>query len=89
MLRALQENKVSHVGSDKDIQVDVRVVAATNKDLKAAVAAENSVRTCTTVWLWCPSMFATRPERASDIPLLVTHFLDVLCVRNLAALCPR
>ena len=39
VLRALQENKISRVGSDKDISVDVRIVAATNKDLKAAIAS--------------------------------------------------
>ncbi len=82
VLRALQENKVSRVGSDKDIQVDVRVVAATNKDLKAAIAAgefrEDLYHRLAVVPIHVPSL----AERASDIPLLVAHFLDVLCAQS-------
>ena len=81
VLRALQENKISRVGSDKDIQVDVRVVAATNKDLKAAIAAgefrEDLYHRLAVVPIHVPSL----AERASDIPLLVAHFLDVLCAQ--------
>lgn len=82
VLRALQENKISRVGSDKDIQVDVRVVAATNKDLKAAIAAgefrEDLYHRLAVVPIHVPSL----AERASDIPLLVAHFLDVLCAQT-------
>lgn len=82
VLRALQENKISRVGSDKDIQVDVRVVAATNKDLKAAIAAgefrEDLYHRLAVVPIHVPSL----AERASDIPLLVAHFLDVLCAQS-------
>ena len=82
VLRALQENKISRVGSDKDIQVDVRVVAATNKDLKAAIAAgefrEDLYHRLAVVPIHVPSL----AERASDIPLLVAHFLDVLCTQS-------
>ena len=82
VLRALQENKVSRVGSDKDIQVDVRVVAATNKDLKASIAAgefrEDLYHRLAVVPIHVPSL----AERASDIPLLVAHFLDVLCAQS-------
>ena len=82
VLRALQENKISRVGSDKDIQVDVRVVAATNKDLKAAIAAgefrEDLYHRLAVVPTHVPSL----AERASDIPLLVAHFLDVLCAQS-------
>ena len=82
VLRALQENKVSRVGSDKDIQVDVRVVAATNKDLKAAIAVgefrEDLYHRLAVVPIHVPSL----AERASDIPLLVAHFLDVLCAQS-------
>ena len=82
VLRALQENKISRVGSDKDIQVDVRVVAATNKDLKAAIAAgefrEDLYHRLAVVPIHVPSL----ADRASDIPLLVTHFLDVLCAQS-------
>ena len=82
VLRALQENKISRVGSDKDIQVVVRVVAATNKDLKAAIAAgefrEDLYHRLAVVPIHVPSL----AERASDIPLLVAHFLDVLCAQS-------
>ena len=82
VLRALQENKISRVGSDKDIQVDVRVVAATNKDLKAAIAEgefrEDLYHRLAVVPIHVPSL----AERASDIPLLVAHFLDVLCAQS-------
>ncbi len=82
VLRALQENKISRVGSDKDISVDVRVVAATNKDLKAAIAngefREDLYHRLAVVPIHVPSL----AERASDIPLLVAHFLEVLCAQT-------
>ena len=82
VLRALQENKISRVGSDKDISVDVRVVAATNKDLKAAIAngefREDRYHRLAVVPIHVPSL----AERASDIPLLVAHFLEVLCAQT-------
>lgn len=82
VLRALQENKISRVGSDKDIEVDVRVVAATNKDLKAAIAngefREDLYHRLAVVPIHVPAL----AERASDIPLLVAHFLDVLCAQS-------
>jgi len=82
VLRALQENKISRVGSDKDISVDVRVVAATNKDLKAAIAngefREDLYHRLAVVPIHVPSL----SERASDIPLLVAHFLEVLCAQT-------
>lgn len=82
VLRALQENKISRVGSDKDIAVDVRVVAATNKDLKAAIEngefREDLYHRLAVVPIHVPAL----AERASDIPLLVAHFLDVLCAQS-------
>lgn len=82
VLRALQENKISRVGSDKDIAVDVRVLAATNKDLKAAIAhgefREDLYHRLAVVPMHVPSL----AERASDIPLLVDHFLEVLCSQS-------
>jgi DNA-binding NtrC family response regulator len=82
VLRALQENKISRVGSDKDIAVDVRVVAATNKDLKAAIAngefREDLYHRLAVVPIHVPAL----AERASDIPLLVAHFLDALCAQS-------
>ena len=79
VLRALQEHKISRVGSDKDIAVDVRVVAATNKDLKQAIAdgefREDLYHRLAVVPIHVPAL----AERASDVPVLVAHFLDVLC----------
>ena len=79
VLRALQEHKISRVGSDKDIVVDVRVVAATNKDLKQAIAdgefREDLYHRLAVVPIHVPAL----AERASDVPLLVAHFLDALC----------
>jgi DNA-binding NtrC family response regulator len=78
VLRALQEHKISRVGSDKDISVDVRVVAATNKDLKAAIASgefrEDLYHRLAVVPVHVPSL----ADRADDIPLLVAHFLEAL-----------
>jgi len=82
VLRALQEHKISRAGSDKDIAVDVRVVAATNKDLKQAIAdgefREDLYHRLAVVPIHVPSL----AERASDVPVLVAHFLDLLCGQN-------
>ena len=79
VLRALQEHKISRVGSDKDIAVDVRVVAATNKDLKQAIVdgefREDLYHRLAVVPIHVPSL----SERASDVPVLVAHFLDMFC----------
>ena len=82
VLRALQEHKISRVGSGKDIAVDVRVVAATNKDLKQAIAdgefREDLYHRLAVVPIHVPSL----AERASDVPVLVAHFLDMLCSQS-------
>ena len=74
VLRALQESKISRVGSDKDIQVDVRVVAATNKDLQKEIAEgkfrEDLYHRLAVILIRVPSL----NERRSDIPLLIEHF---------------
>ena len=74
VLRALQENKVSRVGSDKDIKVDVRVIAATNKDLKNEIAEgnfrEDLYHRLAVIIIRVPPL----NERRDDIPLLVEHF---------------
>ncbi|MDT0644430.1 sigma-54 dependent transcriptional regulator [Zunongwangia sp. F363] len=74
VLRALQENKISRVGSDKDIKVDVRVVAATNKDLKAEIDdnkfREDLYHRLAVILIQVPAL----NERKEDIPLLVEHF---------------
>ncbi len=74
VLRALQENKIQRVGSDKDIKVNVRVLAATNKDLKKEIS-ENKFREdlyhrLAVILVKVPSL----NERREDIPLLVTYF---------------
>lgn len=76
MLRVLQEKKLSRVGSDKDIIVDVRVLAATNKDLKAEIEKgtfrEDLYHRLSVIVLHVPSL----DERRDDIPLLVKYFND-------------
>ena len=79
VLRVLQERKLSRVGSDKDIEVDVRVIAATNKDLRAEIEAgrfrEDLFHRLSVIVINVPSL----DERKSDIPLLVDYFVDQIC----------
>lgn len=79
VLRVLQERKLSRVGSDKDITVDVRVVAATNKNLKDEIAKgtfrEDLYHRLSVIVINVPTL----DERKSDIPLLVDHFIDQIC----------
>lgn len=79
VLRVLQERKLSRVGSDKDIEVDVRVIAATNKDLKAEIEKgnfrEDLYHRLSVIVIQVPSL----DERKSDIPLLVDHFTNQIC----------
>jgi len=74
VLRALQENKINRVGSDKDIKVDVRVIAATNKDLKKEIEEgrfrEDLYHRLAVILIQVPSL----NERREDIPLLIEHF---------------
>ncbi len=74
VLRALQENKISRVGSDRDIKVDVRVVAATNKNLKKEIAdgrfREDLYHRLAVILINVPSL----NERREDIPLLINFF---------------
>jgi two-component system nitrogen regulation response regulator NtrX len=76
VLRVLQENMISRVGADKDIKVDVRVVAATNKDLKTEIAEgrfrEDLYHRLAVILIKVPSL----NERRGDIPLLISHFTD-------------
>ena len=79
VLRALQEKKITKVGSEKDIAVDVRVIAATNKDLKQEIAQgrfrEDLYHRLAVILLEVPSL----NERRDDIPLLVEHFTRHIC----------
>jgi transcriptional regulator with GAF, ATPase, and Fis domain len=78
VLRALQEGKITRVGGDKEINVDVRVVAATNKDLLKEVEAKNFrldlYHRLGVILIHVPSL----NERRDDIPLLVNHFLEAV-----------
>ena len=79
VLRALQEKKITKVGSEKDIAVDVRVIAATNKDLKQEIAQgrfrEDLYHRLAVILLEVPSL----NERRDDIPLLVEYFTKSIC----------
>ena len=76
VLRALQENKVQRVGSDRDIKVDVRVIAATNKDLKKEISEgnfrEDLYHRLAVILIDVPAL----NNRREDIPLLVQHFAE-------------
>src|SRR5690554_7345577 len=76
VLRALQENKITRVGGEKDIKVDVRVLAATNKDLKAEIEKgnfrEDLYHRLSVILIHVPSL----NERKEDIPLLTEYFVD-------------
>ena len=79
VLRALQENKITRVGSDKDINVNVRVVAATNKNLKEEIDKtrfrEDLYHRLSVILIQVPSL----NERLEDIPLLAEHFNQLIC----------
>jgi two-component system, NtrC family, nitrogen regulation response regulator NtrX len=74
VLRALQENLIQRVGADKDIKVDVRVIAATNKDLKTEIAEgrfrEDLYHRLAVILIKVPAL----NDRRDDIPMLIAHF---------------
>jgi len=79
VLRALQENKITRVGSDKDIDVDVRIIAATNKEMKSEINShqfrEDLYHRISVIIIHVPSL----NERKDDIPLLATYFNELIC----------
>ena len=79
VLRALQESKITRVGGDKEIKVDVRVLAATNKDLRAEIAAgrfrEDLYHRLAVIIIDVPPL----NNRRGDIPALVNHFITLIC----------
>ncbi len=79
VLRALQENKITRVGGEKEIAVSPRVVAATNKNLKKEIESgnfrEDLYHRLSVIVIAVPSL----NERASDIPLLAEHFINEIC----------
>lgn len=82
VLRALQEGRITPVGGDKDISVNVRVIAATNKDLKKEIAAgnfrEDLFHRLSVIPIHVPSL----AERMEDIPLLADHFIQLVCTEQ-------
>ncbi|TRW23257.1 sigma-54-dependent Fis family transcriptional regulator [Flavobacterium zepuense] len=76
VLRALQENMIQRVGAEKDIRVDVRVIAATNKDLKKEIAEgrfrEDLYHRLAVILVKVPAL----NDRRDDIPLLIAHFAE-------------
>jgi len=79
VLRALQENKITRVGSDKDIHVNVRVITATNKNIKKEIEnnnfREDLYHRLSVILIHVPSL----NEREDDIPLLAEHFNALIC----------
>lgn len=82
VLRVLQENELTRVGSDKSIKVNVRVLAATNKNLKKEIEAgnfrEDLYHRLNVIPVHVPSL----DERKEDIPLLIQHFCTLICNEN-------
>ncbi len=82
VLRALQENVVQRVGSERDIKIDSRVLAATNKDLRKEIAEgrfrEDLYHRLAVILIHVPSL----NERRDDIPLLAEHFLTLVCAEH-------
>lgn len=79
VLRALQENKITRVGGEKEISVDVRIIAATNKNLRDEIAKgnfrEDLYHRLSVIIVEVPAL----NERIEDVPLLANHFLQVIC----------
>ena len=82
VLRALQENKITRIGGDRDIPVNVRVVAATNKDLRKEIRLgnfrEDLYHRLSVIEINVPPL----RERCGDIQLLVEHFISEICARH-------
>ena len=82
VLRALQENKIQRVGSDKDVVVDVRILAATNKDLQKEISAgrfrEDLYHRLAVIVIKVPAL----KDRLADIPLLCQHFIELISLKD-------
>jgi DNA-binding NtrC family response regulator len=88
VLRALQENKITRVGGEKDIPVDVRVITATNKNLKEEIQKErfreDLYHRLSVILIHVPAL----RERKDDIPLLANYFMQNICASNGKLLLP-
>ncbi len=82
VLRALQESKIMRVGGEKDIPVNVRIIAATNKNLKEEIASKNFredlYHRLSVILIHVPSL----NDRADDIPLLASYFMQEICAAS-------
>jgi DNA-binding NtrC family response regulator len=82
VLRALQENRINRVGGDKDIEVDVRIIAATNKDLRVEIEEgrfrEDLYHRISVILIHVPTL----NDRTEDIPLLAERFMAEICEDN-------
>lgn len=82
VLRALQENVIQRVGGERDIKIDARIVAATNKDLRKEIEEgrfrEDLYHRLAVILIHVPSL----NERRDDIPLLAEHFLTMVCAEH-------
>ncbi|MCC7051252.1 MAG: sigma-54-dependent Fis family transcriptional regulator [Bacteroidia bacterium] len=82
VLRALQENKITRVGGDKEIKVNVRIITATNKNLRKEIEEgrfrEDLFHRLSVIPIQVPSL----NDRKEDIPLLITHFSKTICEEN-------
>lgn len=82
VLRALQENVIQRVGGERDIKVDCRVIAATNKDLRKEIEAgrfrEDLYHRLAVILIHVPSL----NERRDDIPILADHFMTMVCAEH-------
>lgn len=82
VLRVLQERKLSRVGSDKDIEVDVRVIAATNKDLRTEIEKgnfrEDLYHRLSVIVIQVPDL----KDRSDDIPVLIEYFVEQICTES-------
>ena len=82
VLRALQESEISRVGSDRNIKVNVRVIAATNKNLRKEIELGNFREDLFHRLNVIPIHVPTLDERKDDIPLLITHFSELICAEQ-------
>lgn len=82
VLRALQENEITRVGSDKNIKVNVRVLAATNKNLKQEIEKGNFREDLFHRLNVIPIQVPDLKDRKEDIPLLVNHFIQLICAEQ-------